>query len=98
MLTDKIPIIKTYLGPALVTGVLTNKDFSELEQAIKTSNEADEDFYVSVLDCAKRIAVHPLTIKRAIKAGDIDAIKLTREWRVSQYSFLKYIEDRKLNK
>ncbi len=50
--------------------------------------------YLSVKEIAEGLGVNVLTIRRYIQAGKLEAIKLSKEYRIKQEDFDKFIRER----
>jgi len=56
------------------------------------NEEKEYTQFIEVKDCAKILNVHPLTIKRAIHAGKLRAVKVgQKRFRITEDDFRKYL-------
>lgn len=58
----------------------------------KSAIKNEQETFMSVEACASMLNCHAMTIKRYIKQGLLEAIKLKRDWRVKRSSILKLID------
>lgn len=63
---------------------------SKHSQTPKEDNPLMTD-YISISDAARKLNVHPTTLLRAIRAGELEAIKLGTHYRVTEDALQKYI-------
>ncbi len=52
------------------------------------------DNFHNISTTAKRIAAHPETVRRIIRRGELAAVKIGKQWRVSESAMQEYLDRR----
>lgn len=87
--------VKPNTSPYLISqetldAFLRDQKRSTRSQAPKEKDTLNTN-YISVSDAARQLKIHPTTLLRAIKAGDLEAIKLGSHYRLTEEALQAYI-------
>jgi excisionase family DNA binding protein len=53
--------------------------------------------WLSVADVCEYMGVSPFVVTRVLRAGDLPAVKIGREWRISRVDFEDWLNEQRLN-
>lgn len=70
--------------------ILSRLDFLEL-RVEELSNAFSLDTYFTIQEVADSLKITPITIQRKISAGDIEAIKIGKEYRISKKAIESFL-------
>lgn len=65
---------------------------------IDKSNQTDLEQFYSLSQVCAALNLSQSTVRRRLKSGEIQAVKVGKVWRISQTSFQKYVETLTRNK
>lgn len=90
----------------IVDRVLRQYDIIKLERRCKMVKKSSQKLtlddtglphFYSVRQVAKALALHPRTIERKIRAGEIKAVRFGKGWRIEKSELDRYIAKSKKN-
>jgi excisionase family DNA binding protein len=53
--------------------------------------------WLSVADVCEYMGVSPFVVTRVLRAGDLPAVKIGREWRIARVDFEDWLNEQRLN-
>ncbi len=77
---------------ATISYNLLKKYNGKLYEAKEEIEPAEEKFY-TIQEVADKLGYHHNTIRKAIKSGKLQAIRMTKEWRITESSLKNFLKN-----